>query len=129
MYLVWGNIIFNGLKITPLSSTNQVKFWSYTFQNNIDLLPTSYFLYRSILSILYHSSNKYILGIVYVGFLPGLGRVAISCCSMVTSTKLGLFEVTWRMYGGSVAIVVILAIEVGNLLLGIDKKTVTKKNP
>ena len=60
-------------------------------------------------------------------FLPGLGRVAISCCSMVTSTKLGLFEVTWRMYGGSVAIVVILAIEVGNLLLGIDKKTVTKK--
>ena len=64
-----------------------------------------------------------------MGFLPGLGRVAISCCSMVTSTKLGLFEVTWRMYGGSVAIVVILAIEVGNLLLGIDKKTVTKKNP
>jgi hypothetical protein len=32
---------------------------------------------------------------------------------MVTSTKLGLFEVTWRMYGGSVANVVILAIEVG----------------
>ena len=61
------------------------------------------------------------------GFLPGLGRVAISCCSMVTSTKLGLFEVTWRMYGGSVAIVVILAIEVGNLLLGIDKKTISRQ--
>ena len=49
---------------------------------------------------------------------PGLGRVAISCCSMVTSTKLGLFEVTWRMYGGSVANVVILAIEVGVAVVG-----------
>ena len=46
---------------------------------------------------------------------------------MVTSTKLGLFEVTWRMYGGSVANVVILAMEVGNLSLGNDKKTMTKK--
>ena len=31
------------------------------------------------------------------------------------------------MYGGSVANVVILAIEVGNLLLGIDKKNITKE--
>ena len=37
--------------------------------------------------------------------LPGLGRVAISCCSMVTSTKLGLFEVTW--YGGSGGVVIL----------------------
>lgn len=36
-----------------------------------------------------HYKNVIVMHFLIVAQLPGLGRVTISCCSMVTSTKLG----------------------------------------